>query len=82
MKQIVISFVPALLLLTNAFSAPLILHNIQVSEQNINEIKKMTENEREYLFNRLGKIRKGMSRDEVIAILGTPSRNLPQKVNW
>ena len=42
----------------------------------------MTEMEKKYLFNDLGKIYKGMTREEVIEKLGLPSRNLPQKANW
>ncbi|MBU4305833.1 MAG: outer membrane protein assembly factor BamE [Candidatus Omnitrophica bacterium] len=46
------------------------------------EIQKMAEKERIYLFNELDKIKKGMTREEVVEILGYPSRNLLQKVNW
>jgi len=85
MKKLICLLAVMLCLTTFAFAGPikaLTLHNVKVSEENIVEINKMEFKEREYLINKLGKIRKGMSRDEVVKLLGPPSRDLPQKVNW
>lgn len=81
MKNIILVLLTGLLITTNAL-AETILHDVKISEENIREIQKMTEKEKEYLFDELNKIKKDMTRNEVIKILGTPDRNLPQKANW
>jgi hypothetical protein len=81
-RKITCMFIAALLFASIAYAESFKLHKVRVSEENIVEIKKMTLKEKDYLVNKLGKIRKSMSRNEVFAILGPPSRDLPQKANW
>jgi len=82
MKSIILLLLVGFLITTNAFSETLRLHDTEISKRNVLEIQKMTKKEKEYLLNKLSEIKKDMTREEVIEILGTPSRNLPQKVNW
>ena len=82
MKSIILLLLTGFLVATNVFSETLMLHDIEISERNVLEIQKMTKKEKGYLLNELSEIKKDMTREEVIEILGTPSRNLLQKVNW